>query len=304
MRPTRRELIGVAAGGVAVSLGAQFWDDLFGRASRAGLQPGPGYGPRRPPDELGLRVPAGFTTRVVARGGERVEGTRYLWHEASDGAAAFSLEDGGWILVSNSEAFHGGASAVRFRRDGGIVDAYRILGGTTQNCSGGATPWGTWLSCEEVDDGLVWECDPSGRRDPVCHPSMGIFKHEAVAVDPRGRQVYLTEDLVDGCLYRFTPKRWPNLAHGLLELATVSQTGQVRWTQVPDPLAREIPTRRQLPHSTSLQAARASGVPGARSTWPPRLTTGCMPTTSTGSACGSSTTVWRRARRRCSGWTS
>ncbi|WP_369812130.1 alkaline phosphatase PhoX [Mycobacterium tuberculosis] len=24
------------------------------------------------------------------------------------------------------------------------------------------TPWKTWLSCEEIPTGLVWECDPFG----------------------------------------------------------------------------------------------------------------------------------------------
>ena len=79
-------------------------------------------------------------------------------------------DDGGWIYVSNSETppqVGGGASALRFSSNGDIVDAYRILSDTWQNCAGGATPWGTWLSCEETDAGHVWECDPLGERDGV-----------------------------------------------------------------------------------------------------------------------------------------
>jgi uncharacterized protein len=260
MASTRRTFIGAGAGGVAaVALGGAFWADLWdaaGRARPAGA--GPGYGPRRPPDELGLRLPEGFRARVIARGGELVEGTGYRWHEASDGSATFPLRDGGWILVSNSEAFEGGTSAIRFAKDGRIADAYRILSGTTQNCSGGGTPWATWLSCEEVEGGLVWECDPTGRRPAVGRPAMGIFKHEAAAVDPRGRCVYLTEDLMDGGFYRFTPRRWPRLDEGRLEIAVPLGGGRIEWAEVPDPAARRTPTRRQVPGSAQLR--RGEGI--------------------------------------------
>jgi uncharacterized protein len=256
---TRREFIGAGVGAAAaVALGAAFWDDLFGAAGSSTRSPRVGYGRRGPANEHGLRLPKGFRSRLIARGGQPVEGTGYRWHQASDGMACFPADDGGWILVSNSEHFEGGASAVRFTRDGDVADAYRVLDGTTQNCSGGGTPWGTWLSCEEVEGGLVWECDPSGRRRARSRPAMGTFKHEAAAVDPNGRRVYLTEDLMDGGLYRFTPARWRDLTNGLLEIATVGSTGSVTWAPVPDPAARQIATREQVKGSTAFK--RAEGI--------------------------------------------
>ena len=162
------------------------------------------------------------------------------------------------MLVSNSETLEGGASALRIGPDGKVRDAYRILSGTTANCSGGGTPWGTWLSCEEIEDGQVWECDPSGRKRGVAHPAMGIFKHEAAAVDPRERRVYMTEDLIDGGLYRFTPARWPDLSAGLLEIARVGSGGSVEWIEVPDPSAAREATRRQVSGSTRLK--RGEGI--------------------------------------------
>ena len=46
----RREFIGLGVGGVAaVSLGAGFWDQLFGSAESRPLREGTGYGPRRAP---------------------------------------------------------------------------------------------------------------------------------------------------------------------------------------------------------------------------------------------------------------
>jgi secreted PhoX family phosphatase len=254
----RREFIGLAAGGVAaVSLGAGFWKVVLQGAHKT-HRGETGYGPLRPPDEHGIRLPEGFRSQVIARGGGLVPDSHYRWHTASDGAATFPTDDGGWILVSNSEELKGGASAIRFGSAGQIRDAYRILDGTTQNCSGGGTPWGTWLSCEEVEGGCVWECDPTGRHRARRLPALGVFKHEAAAVDPRERRVYLTEDLKDGLLYRFTPTHWPSLEAGLLDAASVSAGGSVSWTEVPDPAARSRETRDQLPAAARFK--RAEGI--------------------------------------------
>lgn len=62
---SRRELVGggVAAAGV-LALGPEFWQSLA-RPAHRGRSP---YGPLGPPDANGLRLPAGFTSRVIARG--------------------------------------------------------------------------------------------------------------------------------------------------------------------------------------------------------------------------------------------
>ncbi len=243
---------------VVVGLGAAFWDDVFGAAGSAASTPLSSYGARRAADEHGVMLPDGFRSRLIARGDEKVAGTDYRWHLASDGAACFATADGGWVLASNSETQEGGASAIRFDPSGEIEDAYRILGGTVHNCSGGATPWGTWLSCEEFDDGFVWESDPHGRRPAEKRAALGRFKHEAAAVDPENRRIYLTEDLIDGRFYRFTPTRWRDLSEGLLEVATADRSGRLSWAEVPDPSATHLPTRHQLRGTTPFR--RAEGI--------------------------------------------
>jgi hypothetical protein len=203
-----------------------------------------------PADSNGVRLPAGYSSRIVAESSvSPLGGCEYVWHAAPDGGACFADQGGGWIYVSNSEVgdTDGGAGALRFDAEGKLIDAYPVLQDTSQNCSGGATPWDTWLSCEEIDDGRVWECDPLGVEAAVARPALGVFKHEAVAVDSLNRKLYLTEDQEDGCLYRFTPFNYPDLSAGKLEAARLidGETGKVEWLEIKDPLASHTATRFQ-----------------------------------------------------------
>lgn len=228
-------------------------------------------GPLRPADANGVRTAAGFSTRVVAVSNMPPAPGAAPWHIFNDGGGVVPRDNGGWIYCSNSEVpgvgtlgFQvpqlaplanpieslvpglGGASALVFRPDGTVEGSYRILQNTTFNCAGVITPWKTWLSCEEIPTGLVWECDPLGIRAARPLPALGQFSHEAVAIDSVRRVFYMTEDMPDGRFYRWVPSAsdWPagapraNMNQGLLQILKVEGNvanalkGPVRYTWV------------------------------------------------------------------------
>src|ERR671925_1751026 len=107
----RRHFLGwSAAGFCSVTMGATFWRNAYAQTPVSCDSP---YGPiADAPDENGLRLPAGFSSRVVAITGRLVPGTTHLWHPLPDGGACFPMADGGWGYTSNSEVPVAGGAAM------------------------------------------------------------------------------------------------------------------------------------------------------------------------------------------------
>jgi hypothetical protein len=122
----------------------------------------------------------------------------------------------------------GGTTTMLYNPATGVVESQWLsLAGTLRNCAGGPTPWGSWVTCEETtklkgidaeqDHGYNFEV-PATHTPALAAPvpliEMGRFRHEAIAVDPASGVVYETEDVSDGCIYRYLPNEPGQLAKG------------------------------------------------------------------------------------------
>ncbi|KAI2504379.1 Bacterial protein of unknown function (DUF839) [Fragilaria crotonensis] len=114
---------------------------------------------------------AGLDARIIATEGQPVifangQQSSVNLHINPDGAAVFVKNDnsGNYFYVSNSEVVgSGGVGSIEFDSNGNVVGYKRVLSGTNNNCSGGRSPYNTWLSCEEYGtSGFTWEVSPEG----------------------------------------------------------------------------------------------------------------------------------------------
>lgn len=257
----RNFLFSAAAGGLALSLGGflsraeAFLDGNFASLKATGFGELFPTAAQNTGEKL-LHLPKGFAYKVLGRMGDVMKDGRKT-PKLHDGMAAFAV--GGELrIVRNHEVNNrtpidnagiGNSNHYDDQAGGGtttlvidpktneIINDFVSLSGTLTNCAGGATPWGSWISCEETTRGKTPRKDRTGANaggfrkphgycfevsaaantntPPVPLKAMGRFEHEAVAVDPRSGIVYEIEDSNPSSgFYRFLPNRPGRLAEG------------------------------------------------------------------------------------------
>ncbi|ODT88030.1 alkaline phosphatase PhoX [Phenylobacterium sp. SCN 70-31] len=287
MMLSRRHLLSAATGVAFAGLSRMAAAQPQAPAGDSYLNEVTGYGPLKEDPQRIFDLPEGFSYTVVSRAGDPMSDGLVTPYKM-DGMAAFPLSRGRVALVRNHELRFTDFDYGPFGKGqtlAGQVDRARVfdaaadgrlmtggtttlvydpkskrlesswlsLAGTNYNCAGGATPWGSWLTCEETtrvggagpdnldlgkSHGWVFEVPArhKGLVDPVPLTALGRFKHEAACIDPRTGIVYLTEDEPDGrCLfYRVLPVDRRRLERGgrMQVLGFRDRADSRNWTEV------------------------------------------------------------------------
>jgi uncharacterized protein len=294
---TRRTFVkGSAAVGGGLTLGGPI-SAMAARRANGRIARAAGYGdlaptPEEDSGEVFLELPKGFRYRIISRQGD-VMSDGNPTPGIFDGTGCFDGPHGTVILIRNHENrsrdaeipvvvptgkrydndpnTRGGNTKLVVDRRRRVDKSFAVLGGTHTNCAGGETPWGTWITCEEifnygsaesnmtpatpgVPHGFAFEVPADASRPVTPQPirDAGRFSHEAVAwLDGA---LYETEDRTNAAFYRFVPDRRPREYGDLatfggtlealvvsgrpnLDMNTVSQgeSFRVEWVTVDEP---------------------------------------------------------------------
>jgi secreted PhoX family phosphatase len=193
-----------------------------------------------------LALPPGFAYRSFDANGPGVtmaDGS--LLPGNHDGMATFKAGGQKVLLIRNHErngslgpfstaaplydpAGPGGCTYVLVDLEGRVEKTWPAIVGTQMNCAGGATPWGSWITCEETingpdvsDDftrnippntapdgeltyiqnarlqkthGYIFDVPANGTASAAPVTMAGRFSHEAAVFDPITGSIFLTED--------------------------------------------------------------------------------------------------------------
>jgi len=249
-------------------------------------------------------------TGVVAAGRNKL--TIIQNHELTPHQSTHGVQHIAGTVYDPGAANAGGCTVITTDGIGRPTAEWVGISGTVRNCAGGVTPWGTWLTCEEtfINAGTAWTAaglsgtyeknhgyafevlqGDSGHQLPKPIKAFGRYEHEALAVEPNLKHVYLSEDASgpNGLFYRWTAPAGTRLKLGLAnQLAdnagkleamqirlddgsivpdvayiTSAQLGRpfkVTWTEVADRDAVSTPTRKQFADGTVTRGKKFEGV--------------------------------------------
>lgn len=194
---------------------------------------------------------------VTYAGKTKLDGGTGVTPSNHDGTAVFDAGHGKLRLIQNHELpagsplgvphvkgtvydptalMGGGCTVIETDRRGRNHGEWVGISGTLTNCAGGPSPWGTWLTCEETetkagaawsgngqtgtyskDHGYVFEVFADGHGIPKPIKAFGRYAHEALAIEPSRKRVYLSEDASNpnGLFYRWTAPHGVKLKAGM-----------------------------------------------------------------------------------------